>query len=181
MTPISQMAFDRHARRRHPGRARCRHLLRPEHGATPVRVFQGIAGGLLGRDSFAGGIPTALLGLAIHFFIAFAIVATYHAASRRIEALARRPVPFGVLHGLAVYFFMNLVVIPLSAIGPVRLSLSIGPVNGLAIHAFGVGLPSALSAALTRRPTLAREASEDDRTGGVLFRGSPPVAPDRPN
>ena len=31
-------------------------------GASPIRVFQGVAAGLLGRDSFAGGVPTFLLG-----------------------------------------------------------------------------------------------------------------------
>src|SRR5215468_3542340 len=35
-------------------------------GATPVRVFQGIAAGLLGRATLEGGLRTALLGLAIH-------------------------------------------------------------------------------------------------------------------
>ena len=33
-------------------------------GATPVRVFQGIASGLRGRSAFQGGVSTALLGLA---------------------------------------------------------------------------------------------------------------------
>src|SRR5262245_50297765 len=64
-------------------------------GATPVRVFQGIAAGLLGRATFQGGLRTALLGLAIHFFIAFSIAATYYAASRRFSILVRRPLVCG--------------------------------------------------------------------------------------
>ena len=55
-------------------------------------------------------------------------------------------------YGVAVYFFMNLVVIPLSAIGAVRFS----PVlfaNGILIHVFGVGIPSALFARSIRRST----------------------------
>src|SRR5262245_41350424 len=48
-------------------------------GATPTRIFQSIAAGLLGRASFQGGMRAALLGVAIHFFIAFCIVATYYA------------------------------------------------------------------------------------------------------
>jgi len=42
-----------------------------------------------------------------------------------------------------VYFFMNLVVIPLSAIGPQRFTAA--PfINGILIHVFGVGIPAAL-------------------------------------
>ena len=115
-------------------------------GSTPIRVFQGIASGWLGRASFAGGLPTAALGVLTHFFIAFAIVATYYAASRKIGLLRRRPLICGAIYGVAVYFFMNLVVIPLSAIGAVRFSWPLF-VNGMLIHIFGIGIPSALFAA----------------------------------
>jgi hypothetical protein len=113
-------------------------------GATPARVFQGIAAGLLGRATFQGGLRTALLGLAIHFFIAFSIVAVYSIASRYLPLLARRPVPCGALYGVLVYFFMNRVVIPLSAIGASgAFSLPLF-VNGIAIHIVGIGIPAAL-------------------------------------
>jgi hypothetical protein len=115
-------------------------------GSTPIRVFQGIASGWLGRASFQGGLPTAALGVLTHFFIAFAIVATYYAASRKISLLRRQPVRYGAMYGVAVYFFMNLVVIPLSAIGAVRFSWPLF-VNGILIHVFGIGIPSALFAA----------------------------------
>jgi hypothetical protein len=36
-----------------------------------MRLLQGIAAGVLGSRSFQGGLPTALLGLFCHFFIAF--------------------------------------------------------------------------------------------------------------
>jgi hypothetical protein len=115
-------------------------------GSTPIRVFQGIASGWLGRASFQGGLPTAALGVLTHFFIAFAIVATYYAASRKIGLLRRQPLRCGAMYGVAVYFFMNLVVIPLSAIGAVRFSWPLF-VNGILIHVFGIGIPSALFAA----------------------------------
>ena len=103
-------------------------------GATPVRIFQSIAAGFLGRASFQGGMRAALLGLAVHFFVAFSIVATYYAAARIFPLLVRRPF---------VCFFMNRVVIPLSAIGTPAFSWP--PfVNGIAIHIAGVGIPAAL-------------------------------------
>jgi uncharacterized membrane protein YagU involved in acid resistance len=120
-------------------------------GVPPVRIFQSIAAGWLGRAASTGGAVSATLGVATHYFIAFAIVWTYAVASRRIELLVRRPWLSGAVYGVAVYLFMNLVVIPLSAIGPQRFVA--GPVvNGLLIHVFGIGIPSALFAAAIRRP-----------------------------
>jgi hypothetical protein len=123
-------------------------------GVSPIRIFQGIAAGLLGRASFDGGAATVILGIALHFTIAAAVVATYHLASRRLPALARHPFVLGPLYGLVVFVVMNRVVIPLSAIGPRRMA-GAPLINGLLIHAFGVGLFSALSA-WAARPVEAR-------------------------
>jgi hypothetical protein len=121
-------------------------------GATPVRIFQGIASGLLGRDALQGGVATALLGVACHYVVAFGIVAVFVLASRAWPALTRRPVLYGALYGIGAYFFMNLVVIPLSAIGPQRFALA--PfLNGIFIHTLGIGIPTALIAAAAVRPS----------------------------
>jgi hypothetical protein len=116
-------------------------------GAAPMRVFQGIAAGAIGRDAArAGGWSTGALGLVFHYLVALGIVATYLLASRAMPLLARRPIVCGILFGIGAYFFMNLVVIPMSAIGPQRFTT--GPlVNGILIHAFGIGIPTALIAA----------------------------------
>ncbi len=114
-------------------------------GATPVRIFQGIASGLLGRASFLGGATTALLGLALHFTVACGIVSTYVLISRRIAPLRERPWTFGVPYGIVAYFVMNLVVIPLSAIGHPNFAL--WPfLNGILIHGLVIGPTSALVA-----------------------------------
>jgi hypothetical protein len=114
-------------------------------GARPIRIFQSIASGLLGRAAFAGGLPTALLGAALHFFIAFAIVSTYYLASRQLGVLRRHPVVCGLVYGVLVYFFMNLVVLPLSATGKPSFALPV-LLNGIIGHALLVGIPSALFA-----------------------------------
>ncbi len=41
------------------------------NGRDPGRMFQGIAGGLIGRASFEGGWATVLLGVSLHVLIAF--------------------------------------------------------------------------------------------------------------
>ena len=114
------------------------------YGRSPARMLQGIASGLLGTRSFEGGLKTSALGLLLHFVIAFGATIVYYAASRKLTFLVRQAVVSGILYGIAVYFFMQLVVIPLSAIGsrapfrPYQLAL------GLIVHILCVGLPIAL-------------------------------------
>ena len=53
-------------------------------GLKPVRLLQGIAGGLLGPRTFNGGPATAILGLLCHFLIAFSAATVYFALSRAV-------------------------------------------------------------------------------------------------
>lgn len=117
-------------------------------GMTPIQVLQYIASGLLGASSFTGGLASAALGAAIHFFIAFVVAGVYILVSRRIAALARRPALWGAAYGAAVYLFMNFVVLPFSAVPPSPPSLGL-LLNGLIGHALFVGLPTAFAAQLT--------------------------------
>ena len=124
-------------------------------GARPIGILHSIAAGAIGRDAArAGGLTTAALGLFLHFLIAMLITAVYVVASRFIPALRRRWVICGLLFGVAAYFVMTFVVVPLSNAGPGRITftLPVTPVliNGLAIHAFGVGLPAAFFASRRR-------------------------------
>lgn len=114
-------------------------------GVGPVRILQSIASGLLGRDAYQGGAPTAVLGAALHFFIATTVTAVYVLASRWLPVLRRRAVLCGMVYGVAVFFFMNYVVLQLAGMrrGPMPLSLL---ANGIIGHALLVGLPAALIA-----------------------------------
>jgi hypothetical protein len=127
-------------------------------GVGPIRIFQGIASGLLGPAARQGGLKTAALGVALHFVIAFGIVLTYFLVSRRVSALTRHPVICGLLYGLVAYAVMNLVVIPLSKIGGLAMPPAPVLANGLLIHMFGVGLPAALFVRAGSLPAVARRA-----------------------
>ena len=83
-------------------------------GARPIPLLQGIAAGLLGPRAHQGGLATALLGLLCHFLIAFSAAAVYYAASRRLAYLRTHAATSGILYGIAVYFFMNRIVVPLA-------------------------------------------------------------------
>ena len=114
-------------------------------GVPPLRLLQGIASGLLGvQAAVEGGIPTAILGLACHFFIALSAATVYYVTSRRIGFLVEHAAISGVLYAIAVYFFMQKVVLPLSAAAPRTYSLKLMLI-GIVIHIFCVGLPISLT------------------------------------
>jgi len=112
-------------------------------GRPPIRLLQGIAAGVLGSRSFQGELPTVLLGLFCHLFIAFSAVTVHLTASRWIPFLPAHAIISGVFYGVAVYFFMNRVVVSLSGAIPYPFSFQL-LVIGVVIHIFCVGLPIAL-------------------------------------
>jgi hypothetical protein len=122
------------------------------HGRSPSWVFQSVAGGWLGRDTFQGGWKTAALGLLTHFFIATVAAAVYCAASLRLPPLTQRAWIFGPLYGVAVYLFMYGIVLRLSAYHSKFYNQTASAIlTGVLIHIFCVGLPIALAARLYAR------------------------------
>jgi len=120
-------------------------------GSNPVTIWQSVASGLIGKASFDGGAATAVLGLALHFFIASVMALVYVLASRRLPVLIARPIAMGMLYGLALYVVMNFVVVPLSAIG-FRPPTLWGSVRALIPHILFVGPAISLITALRARP-----------------------------
>src|SRR6476660_10404251 len=58
-----------------------------------------IAGGLLGRQAFQGGVGTYVLGVFLHFFIALSAASVYYAAIRRLVFLKEHPLVCGLFFG----------------------------------------------------------------------------------
>jgi uncharacterized membrane protein YagU involved in acid resistance len=85
------------------------------NGATPVRLLQTVASGLLGTAAFAGGVPVAALGLALHFGMSILWAGAFLALARFVPALTLRPVISGIVFGAFVFVSMRFVVLPLSA------------------------------------------------------------------
>ena len=112
-------------------------------GIKPMRIFQPVASGLIGKTSFEGGVPTLLLGILLHFVVASCIAAVYYAASLKFPVLINQAVVCGLIYGMIAYLGMNYVVIPLSAVGPRGFSLPIF-LTGIIGHALLVGLPIGL-------------------------------------
>jgi hypothetical protein len=122
-------------------------------GASTMGVLQSISAGLLGKvASHQGSVPTAALGLFLHYVIACIWAAIYVAVTRIQPVLKRHAIPCGLVFGAAIFFCMNMVVLPLSAyhskVWPPPLAAW-----PIAIHMLGVGLPIALvTRNISRRP-----------------------------
>jgi hypothetical protein len=112
-------------------------------GITPDMVFRYIASGLIGiRVARAGGLASVVLGVAIHYTIAFTWTVIFYAASRRLAILSRRPVLSGLAYGAAIYFVMNFIVLPLSRVPHPRSAITIASrINGVLALLLFIGLP----------------------------------------
>ena len=84
------------------------------HGATPTGILTFIASALIGPVAKTLGVWSVLLGGFLHYFIALCAAFVYLFASRNFQSLVRHPLPYGAAFGVAMYVFMNFVVIPLS-------------------------------------------------------------------
>src|ERR1041385_8798798 len=77
-------------------------------GVPLLRIFQTVAGGVLGRQrAYEGGVPTFLLGIALHFVVATCIATVYYLATLTLPVLLRHPVVSGLIYGVVAYFGMK--------------------------------------------------------------------------
>jgi uncharacterized membrane protein YagU involved in acid resistance len=109
----------------------------------PVLILQTIASGLLGSRSYTGGAQTAVLGVFLHFVIAFGAATVYYVASRKLAFLVQHAVFSGLIYGALVYLFMHLIVLPLSALPSGDMPF-IYQACEFVEHCFCVGLPIAI-------------------------------------
>jgi hypothetical protein len=89
------------------------------HRGSAASVWRGVASVLIGKDALTGGAPATVLGLVMHFGVAFAWSAVFLLLVTRSHWLrAVLDSPYGVLKVAAVYgpfiwAFMSFVFIPL--------------------------------------------------------------------
>lgn len=117
-------------------------------GAGPVSVLHSVASGPFGDWVAAGGIETALLGLAVHFTIMAVMVAVFVAGAQRLPFVAATPLVAGIAYGLALYLFMYWVVLPLRWPASFPSTKPFGVASALFSHIVCVGIPMAY---VTRR------------------------------
>jgi hypothetical protein len=93
-------------------------------GSTFTRLWQNVASVLLGKEAFDGGTTTALIGILMHFGVAFAwsavflLLASRSAWLRRVLTSRGGIFKVAAVYGPAIWMVMSLVVIPLLAHRP---------------------------------------------------------------
>ena len=126
------------------------------YGRTIIRLWQGVAATAFGAGMFDGGVPTALLGVVMHFGVAFTWSAVFLLLVTRSPWLRRvLDSPFGVIKVAAVYgpfiwIVMSAIVIP-------ALTHNAVAITGrwwiqLAGHIVFVGMPIVWSIARSSQP-----------------------------
>ncbi|MBV9986466.1 MAG: hypothetical protein JO301_02230 [Chitinophagaceae bacterium] len=84
---------------------------------SPLPVLNYISSAIFGKErAYAGGTPMMILGLLLHYFIAFAFTFFFFWLYPKWNALSKNRFLTAVGYGLFVWAVMNLVVVPLSRI-----------------------------------------------------------------
>ena len=112
---------------------------------NPIQVLQYIASGAFGAASYSGGLATAGAGLVFHFMISFAAVGAFAWLYTRSHIVRMYAPAAGLAYGALVWCFMNLVVLPNSAVSPAVDLTPLAVIHGLIGHALFVGLPAAIA------------------------------------
>ncbi|RAV29128.1 hypothetical protein [Sinomicrobium soli] len=109
-------------------------------GISPMRVLLFIASGLLGNKAFEQSYTIALLGLAIHFLIAFFWTSLFFVIYPTLKKVARSVVLQGILYGTIVWLVMNLLVLPITRAPKIEFQW-LDATKGLFILVIAIGLP----------------------------------------
>ncbi|HEY3786956.1 MAG TPA: hypothetical protein VGL55_16915 [Steroidobacteraceae bacterium] len=84
---------------------------------SPVIIMRFIAAGLLGMQSLKMGLTSSALGLVLQWAMSILIAAICILVTQPVAGLRRHWMPLGLAYGVATFFVMNYLVVPLSAIG----------------------------------------------------------------
>ena len=109
-------------------------------GVPLITLYQYIASGALGESAFAGGIPTALLGVLFHFIFSIVIAGVFILGVDRIPSLRRHIIPGSLLYGFGVFIVMNMIVTPLSATPPIPAPTTSELIVTIIVHILVAGL-----------------------------------------
>jgi uncharacterized membrane protein YagU involved in acid resistance len=117
----------------------------------PMVILQAVATAFMGDAAYRAGMPSALLGLALHFFVSLCFAAAYVYASGRFTIMRTQPFLCGPVYGIVAYLVMTYIVVPLSLATFGRPETPADLARSLFIHMFIFALPIALAASRIRR------------------------------
>ena len=119
-------------------------------GLTFTRIWQSVAEGVLGKASYEGGGGSVALGIGLHFFIALCAGMLLAFVMARAERFQRLWFVSGAIYGVAMYYFMQTIVLPLSLVGVRHPDLKSTAI-GLDLFIFGLGSAFVAASILRRK------------------------------
>ncbi|MET0230193.1 MAG: hypothetical protein ABW186_04605 [Rhodanobacteraceae bacterium] len=111
----------------------------------PVRIFQSIGSGLLGKASFEMGATSAAVGFIAHFVILVIAAGLFNLARRHFAFLRDHAYVSGMIFGVGIWLTMNYIVLPLSAAPQFKSTLQ-GALSDFAVHVLLLGPAISLAA-----------------------------------
>jgi hypothetical protein len=114
-------------------------------GRNPLNVLTYISSALLGSKAVAGDAEVMMLGLALHYFIAFSFTGFFFLIYPQLPFLRKNKWLTAAMYGLFAWCVMNLFVVPLTRIPQRPMVLSNALIN-IVILMLCIGLPVTLLA-----------------------------------
>jgi hypothetical protein len=112
--------------------------------AHPAQIFKAVASGAFGvGTAFSGGATMVVWGIIFHYIIAFAWTVAFFFIYPLLPILWKNRFVTGTLYGVVIWVFMNIIVLPLSAITPGPFNVTAAAIGAL-ILILAIGIPLAI-------------------------------------
>jgi len=109
-------------------------------GKDPLIVLKYISSAVLGKSAYSGDITMTVLGLLLHFLIAFIWTIFFFLIYPKLKLLSWNRIVTGILYGIFIWIIMSRVVVPMSkaSVGAFDLKQAI---IGVLILIGAIGIP----------------------------------------
>lgn len=115
------------------------------YNTKPEAIFRFIASAVFGKDAFAGGAEMIVAGVVFHYLIAYLFATAFYLLYPFAFSLLKNKYVVANVYGGITWLVMNVVVVPLSLIGPHHFQ-ALAVIKGLLTLIICIGLPVALIA-----------------------------------
>ncbi|MFZ6022975.1 MAG: hypothetical protein ACOYVG_00810 [Bacteroidota bacterium] len=85
-------------------------------GKSPAIVLKFIASAVVGSDAYTGGLTSMLLGMVLHFLVAFLFTLFFFLVYKPLALYRYNVYLVGILYGMFIWLVMNKLVLPITSV-----------------------------------------------------------------
>lgn len=85
-------------------------------GKSPAIVLKFIASAVVGSDAYTGGLTSMLLGMVLHFLVAFLFTLFFFLVYKPLALYRYNVYLVGILYGMFIWLVMNKLVLPITPV-----------------------------------------------------------------